>query len=197
MSEQDKAQSTNEQADAKQSAPNTEPKNFSVDLSQGLEEAFNKVRERAQHYLKRGQYTQVRLKFRGRELVTLPLSMLVAVEAATLLTGLGPLRWLIVNAIGRTFLDVEFINEADTVVAQGKQRLLDGELDEALAHFRQALTMDADNASAHLNLGVALKLKGERDEALAAFEKAVALDPSGDTGKEARRQLEKLRPKAS
>jgi hypothetical protein len=52
--------------------------------------------------------------------------------------------------------------------------------------------MDRDHAPAWLNLGIALKLKAERAEACGAFEKAAALDPEGDTGKEARRQVELL-----
>lgn len=170
-------------------------KSFSVDLSNGVEDALKKIQEQARHLVKKGQHTKVRVKFRGKELATFPMSVLLAAEAATFLGGGGFLRFILVNALGRTFLDVEMINEADTVVASGKQRLLDGDLDEALARFREAIVMDRDHPAAHLNLGIALKLKGQRDEAQAAFEKAAGLDPDGDTGKEARRQLESLKPK--
>lgn len=175
--------------------PEGEPRAFAVDLSQGLEQAFDKVRERAQHYLKRGQHTQVRLKLRGKEIATIPLTALLAAEAATFWFT-GPLRLLLLNALGRTFLDVEFINEADEVVAQGKKRLLEGELEEALTKFREAIAMDGEHAPAHLNLGVALKLKGERADASTAFERAARLDPDGDTGREARRQIELLKSRA-
>jgi tetratricopeptide (TPR) repeat protein len=175
--------------------PNEPPRNFTVDLTDGLDEALKKLRDRASHYYKKGQHTQVRVKFRGREIATLPLTMMVAVEAATFWWA-GPLRLIVANALGKTFLEVEFINEADNIVTAGKQRLLDGELDEALAKFREALEMDRQHAGAYLNLGIAQKLKGEREECLQAFEKAAALDPNGETGKEARRQIEKLKPRA-
>jgi tetratricopeptide (TPR) repeat protein len=171
-------------------------KSFSVDLADGAEAALGKIKERAEQLLKKGQYTKVRIKLRGKELATMPLSVLLAAEAATFLGGGGILRFLVVNALGRTFLDIEMINEADNVVAAGKQRLLDGELDEAISRFREAISMDPVNASAHLSLGIAMKLKGQRDEATAAFEKAGMLDPDGDTGKEARRQLETLRSRS-
>ncbi len=165
---------------------------FTVDVSEGLDEAFKKLKDRAGHYYKKGQHTQVRVKFRGKELATMPLAMLMAVEAATWVWA-GPIRLLVANALGRTLLDVEIINEADNVVAQGKERLLDGELDEALARFRQAIEMDRDHPGAHLNLGIALKLKGDREAATAAFEKALSLDPAGETGVEARKQIEKMK----
>jgi tetratricopeptide (TPR) repeat protein len=165
---------------------------FKIDLGDGFDEALKKLRDRAEHYYSKSQHTQVRIRFRGKEIVTVALPMLLAVEAATF-WWTGPLRLLVMNALGRTFLEVEFINEADQVVAAGKERLLDGELDEALEKFRQAIEMDRDLASAHLNLGVALKLKGQKEESVAAFEKASALDPEGETGKEARRQLEKFK----
>ena len=166
---------------------------FRLDLGDGFDEALKRLRDRAEHYYKKGQHTQVRLRFRGKEIATVPMNALIAVEAAGWALGAGWLRLIAVNALGKTFLDVEFINEADSVVAAGKERVLDGELDEALAKFRQAIEMDRDHPAAHLNLGVALKLKGDRDGAIEAFAKAVALDPAGETGAEARKQLEKFK----
>lgn len=176
-------------------APETPPKGFSVDLSGGWEEAFKTVQDKARVLLKKGQHTKVRIKFRDRELATMPLSMLVAAEAASFVLA-GPARILHIiaaNALGRTLLDVEFVNEADAVVTAGKARLLEGELDEALERFREAIAMDPNHAPAQLNLGIALKLKGQRDDARAAFEKAAQLDPDGEAGREARRQLELLK----
>ena len=173
----------------------TIPKSFSVDLGGGVDEALRTVTDKARQLLKKGQHTKVRVKFRDRELATMPLSMFVAAEAASfLLAGpAGLVRILAANAVGKVLLDVEFINEADAVVAAGKARLLDGELEEALARFREAIAMDAKHGPAQLNLGIALKLRGDRDGAQAAFEKAAAIDPDGETGREARRQLEVLK----
>jgi Flp pilus assembly protein TadD len=55
--------------------------------------------------------------------------------------------------------------------------------------------MDRDNVGAHLNVGVALKLRGDREGALASFERARALDPEGPLGAEAERLAAPLRPK--
>jgi len=176
-------------------AAGAEPTAVRIDLEKGIEDGLRKLAEEAQHWLKRGQHTRVRIKFRGRELVTLPLSVLIAAEAATLPFA-GILRILAVNVVGKAFLDVELINDADAVITRGKELLLEGELDEALAEFQRALAMDPRHANAHLNLGIAQKLKGDRDSARDAFEKAVALDPTGDTGREGRIQLEKLKPRA-
>ncbi len=172
-------------------------KSFRVDLSEGVEKAFERLKERLARLVKKGQHTKVRLKFRGRELATLPIPVLLAAEAATFLGGGGLLRFLVVNALGRTFLDVEVLNDADAVVQAGRQRLLDGELDDALAKFREAISMDPGHAAAQLNLGIALKLKGAREEAAKAFEEAARLDPEGETGKEARRQLDAMKSRGT
>lgn len=174
---------------------NTSPRAFSIELGAGVDEALRNARERASTFLKKGKHTKVRLKFRGRELATMPLSVFVAAEAAGFLLA-GPARLLAMlaaNAVGKVLLDVEFINEADGVVAAGKARLLDGELDEAIARFREAIEMDAEHAGAWLNLGIGAKLKGERSDAMTAFEKAAALDSTGDAGREARRQIDLLK----
>lgn len=168
---------------------------FVLDLSQGAEEAIRRLQARAATLAKKGQHVKVRLKFRGREIAYVPLAVLLAAEAATFLGGGGLLRLLVVNALGKTFLDVEFVNEADGVVEAGRAKLLEGELEAALAKFREAISMDAEHAAAHLNLGVALKLQGSREEALAAFDAAARFDPDGDHGREARRQAELLRPR--
>src|SRR5258707_553009 len=52
-----------------------------------------------------------------------------------------------------------------------------------------AVEMDRDSPSAHLNMGIALKLKGARGEARTALERARALDPHGPFGSEAERIL--------
>jgi Flp pilus assembly protein TadD len=96
---------------------------------------------------------------------------------------------------GGSLLQVELVNDADKRVQAGKEALLTGDLDDALSHFREALAMDRDNIGAHLNVGVALKLKGDRTGALAAFERAKALDPEGPLGAEAERLAAPLRPK--
>lgn len=175
--------------------PGEAKRSFTVDLSGGVEEALRTLRDKTLHYVKKGQHTQVRIKFRGKEVAKLPLSVMIAAEAATFWWA-GPLRVLLVNVVGRAVLEVELVNEADAVIAAGRARLLDGELDEALERFKEALAMDREHPAAHLNLGIALKLKGQREESAKAFEKAAALDPNGETGKEARRQIELLKSRA-
>jgi tetratricopeptide (TPR) repeat protein len=148
------------------------------------------------HWANKGRYTKVRFKFRGKQLLPdLPLAAIVAAEGLTFYWG-GILRALIANVVGKSVFQVEFVNDADKRVQEGKEALLSGDVDQALALFREALSMDRDNVSAHLNVGVALKLKGDREGALAAFEKAKEKDPEGPLGAEAERLAAPLRPKS-
>lgn len=167
---------------------------FEIDPKR-IEEGLAKLRAEAVHWANKGRYTKVRFKFRGKQLLPdLPLAAVAAAEGLTFYWG-GILRALVFTVAGGSLLQVELVNDADKRVQAGKEALLAGDLDEALAHFREALAMDRDNVGAHLNVGVALKLKGDREAALASFERARALDPEGPLGAEAERLAAPLRPK--
>lgn len=158
-----------------------------------VEESLKKLRDEVVHWANRGRYTKVRFKFRGNQLLPdLPLAAVVAAEGLTFYWG-GILRALIANVVGKSVLQVELVHDADKRIQAGKEALLSGDVDQALALFREALAMDRDNAAAHLNVGVALKLKGDRAGALAAFEKAREKDPEGPSGAEAERLAAPLR----
>jgi tetratricopeptide (TPR) repeat protein len=160
-----------------------------------VEESLRKLSEELKHWANKGRYTKVRFKFRGKQLLPdLPIAAVAAAEGLTFYWG-GILRALILTVAGGSLLQVELVNDADKRVQAGKESLLSGEVDEALALFREAISMDRDNPGAHLNLGVALKLKGDRAAALAAFERAKLLDPEGPIGTEAERLAGPLRPK--
>ncbi len=169
---------------AEPATPNTLP--FEIDPKK-IEESLTSLRDNLTRWAKKGRYTRVRFKFRGKQLLPdLPLAAVLAVEGVTFYwTGL--LRALVFNLAGRSVLDVELVNDSEKHIAAGKEALLSGELDEALRHFNLALEMHHDNALVHLNLGVALKLKGQLAAARAAFAEARRLDPEGPTGAEADR----------
>lgn len=162
-----------------------------LDLRGGLEQALKVAQKRGEALLRKGRYTRVRVSFKGREIANLPLVAFVAVEALAVVRISVPVV-LILNVIGKMSLTVEFINEAVEEVAAGRAHLLDGDLDEALTRFRQAVEKDPSFAEAHLRLGIALRMKGEGEAAAAAFERALQLDPEGESGSEAKKQLEKL-----
>ena len=55
-----------------------------------------------------------------------------------------------------------------------------GELEPAIATWKQVLALDPDNARAHLNLGVALQFKGDLAEARLHLNRAHEIDPALD-----------------
>lgn len=172
------------------------PKNtlpFEIDPKK-VEDSLKKFRDQLIQLTKKGRYTKVRFKFRGKQLLPdLPLAAVVAVEGATFYwTGL--LRLLVFNLAGRAVIEVELVNDSEKRITTGKEALLSGDLDEALKAFREALDMDPENAVVHLNLGVAYKLKGQKEVARMALQKAKSLDAHGPTGMEADRLLAGLGP---
>jgi tetratricopeptide (TPR) repeat protein len=185
---------------ARASAPKAKPPRgeapgvlpFEVDPRR-IEASLDRLREQLVAWAKKGRYTKVRFKFRGKQLLPdMPLAAVLAVEGATFYwTGL--LRALVFNLAGRTLIDVELVNDSEKQLARGKEALLSGDLDEALAAFEAALDMDHDNPAVHLNLGVAWKLTGDRGKARRALERAKALDPDGPIGAEAERLLATLK----
>lgn len=166
---------------------------FPIEIDpRAVEATIGKVREELVHWANKGRYTRVRFKFRGKQLLPdLPLAAVVAAEGLTFYWG-GILRALLMNVAGKTVLDVEFVNDSEKCLQQGKEELLSGNLDQALAHFREALAMDRDSVTGHLNLGVALKLKGDFDGARSALQKARALAKDGPLAAEAERLLQTL-----
>ena len=161
---------------------------FEIDPKK-IEESLNKLKDQVVVWAKRGRYTKVRFKFRGKQLLPdLPLAAVAAVEGVTFYWA-GLLRMLVFNLAGRTVLEVELVNDSEKKIQAGKEALLSGELDRALELFKEALSMDGENPNVHLNLGVARKLKGELLASRASLEKAKSLDPKGPVGAEADRLL--------
>ncbi|HLT29587.1 MAG TPA: tetratricopeptide repeat protein [Myxococcaceae bacterium] len=157
-----------------------------------IEQSLRKLAGELSTWARRGRYTKVRFRFRGKPLLPdLPLAAVVAAEGLTFYWG-GILRALLMNVAGGSLLDVELIHDAEKEIQSGKEALLSGDLDTALAHYRRAVAMQPEGAQAHLNLGVALKLRGEREEASTALKRAQELDPEGPVGAEAKRLLERL-----
>jgi tetratricopeptide (TPR) repeat protein len=190
-----KAAPARKKAAATPPPPRTQvPPVIPVDLTDGVEEALRKLREQASGWINKGRYTKVRFRFRGKQLLPdLPLGAVVAAEAATF-AWTGVLRALVFNLVGKSVIDVELINEADLEVAKGREHLLGGDLEAAEAALDRALEMDREHAGAHLNRGIVLKLRGRKKDAAKAFARAVELDPEGETGRDARKQLEALGP---
>jgi tetratricopeptide (TPR) repeat protein len=178
---------------SRKAPPDTPPTTLPVDVQPGaIDEALSKLTETLRQWANAGRYTKVRFKFRGKPLLPdLPLAAVVAAEGLTFYWT-GILRALLVNVAGRSVLDVELVNDSEQHVQKGKEELLSGEVDRAIAEFRTALAKQHDNPRAHLNLGIALKLKGDRAGARVALERAKGLDPDGPVGKEAERLLQGL-----
>jgi tetratricopeptide (TPR) repeat protein len=166
---------------------------FGVDVEPGsVETTLEKVREELAHWVKKGRYTKVRLKLRGQPILPdIPVAAFLAAEAVTFWWA-GLLRVLLVHVGAKAVLDVELVSDADLEVSRGKAALLAGDLDLAMVSFEKALTMDRDCASAHLNLGIAFKLKGDLEKASELLRRTEQLDAQGPCGDEARRLLDQL-----
>ena len=159
-----------------------------------VEATLKSVAKELKHWANKGRYTKVRFKFRGKQLLPdLPLAAVVAAEGLSFYWG-GILRALLVTLGVNTVLQVELVNDSEKKVQQGREELLSGELEKARALFEQALEMNRDSATAHLNLGIISKLKGDGPKAREHFERAKALDVTGPIGLEAEKLLSGLPP---
>jgi tetratricopeptide (TPR) repeat protein len=166
---------------------------FEVDPKK-IEESLLRLKDQVVKLAKKGRYTKVRFKFRGKQLLPdLPLAAVAAFEGVTFYWA-GLLRMLAFNFAGKTVLDVELVNDSEKAIQKGKEALLGGDADAALAAFRSALEMEFDNPHAHLNVGIALKLKGDREGATQSLKRALELDPQGPHGAEAERLLTGFEP---
>lgn len=64
------------------------------------------------------------------------------------------------------------------LLQKGKALLLEGDFEQALSCFEQAILMDQKNAEVWNLKGAALRSMGRYDEALECFNKALELDPA-------------------
>ena len=62
-------------------------------------------------------------------------------------------------------------------VNAGRERLRQNDLPGAIDKFREAISLDPQNAKAHYQLGLALRQKGALAEARVEFQKAQGLAP--------------------
>ncbi len=85
---------------------------MAVDLSEGIDDAFSKVSEQARDLMSKGQHTRVRIKFRGKQIAELPITVVAAAEVASF-WWFGPLRVVLGHVVGKAILDVEFVSNAD------------------------------------------------------------------------------------
>jgi tetratricopeptide (TPR) repeat protein len=175
------------------------PKNtlpFEID-PKNIESSLEKMKAQLVQWAKKGRYTKVRFKFRGKQLLPdIPLAAVAAVEGATFYWA-GILRVLVFNLAGRAVIDVELVNESEKMLAQGKEALLRGDAENAFVLFEKARDMDDENPQVYLNLGIALKLLRKIPQARENLEMAKKLDTQGPVALEASKILESLENAAS
>ena len=73
------------------------------------------------------------------------------------------------------------MDKIEELVSKGQLLLEDGEFEQALSFFEQALFLDQDNAELWNHKGVALRSMGRYDEALECFNKSLEIDPRDNT----------------
>ena len=143
-----------------------------------IEESLRQLRDRVGDSFKAGRHTKVRLSYKGKQVgPDVPLAMFLAGEGVALWFT-GPLGALLVNLGAKVMLDVEFLHEADELVREGLALYLDGEIEEAEAKYREALTRRPDDPSALYNLAVLCRIAGRVNEARELLHKA-ATGPEG------------------
>jgi len=165
---------------------------FKVDIDpDAIDDSLKELGARVRTLYDQGRYTKVRLRYKGKQLgPDIPVTLFLAGEVASFWWA-GPLRALIVNMGVRSFLEVELVHEADSVVLQGVELYMDGEVDAAEERYRTALRMKPDDTAGLYNLGVLLRVTGRKDEAIGCFRKA-AIDEEHPDGERARSALERM-----
>ena len=159
---------------------------------EAIDESVKKLTERVRSFVEHGRYTKVRIRYKGKPLIRdIPLGVFLATEAVTFWYA-GLLKALVVNLGARTFIEVEFIHEANEKVAEGIDHFMAGEVDTAEACYRDALRMKPDDPAALYNLGILLRVTGRRKEAMECLEAAADSDGFVDAEK-AREALERMR----
>ena len=64
------------------------------------------------------------------------------------------------------------------ITTWGPPLVRQGKMDQAVAHYAEALRLKPDFAEAHNNLGLALAAQGKMDQAVAQYTEALRLNPN-------------------
>mgnify|MGYP000309264887 CR=1 FL=1 len=146
---------------------------FRLDLDpEAIDETLRELGSRMRKQFDRHRHSKVRLTYKGKPLIAdIPIAVFIASEAASF-WWMGPLRVLLVNLGARTFIEVELVNAADDLVAEGNALYMDAEVEEAEVKYRQALVMRPGDPSALYHLGVLLRVTGRKDEAIESLQEA-------------------------
>jgi predicted O-linked N-acetylglucosamine transferase (SPINDLY family) len=67
--------------------------------------------------------------------------------------------------------------DAQQILQLGNMSAAQGQMDQAIAHYERALSLNPDYVEAHNNLGLALATQGRMDQAIAHYERALSLRP--------------------
>lgn len=68
--------------------------------------------------------------------------------------------------------------EISDLIKKGKSLLIEGNFEDALAYFEQALLLNKSDPDLWNKKGVALRSLGRYDEALECFNKSLEIDPT-------------------
>ena len=104
--------------------------------------------------------------------------LVAAVLVACLAGGFGAGRLVDGPASDRDSRGGSSSQSAATLVTEGLQLQVDGDLAGAATHYRKAVEADPESVLAHYNLGLVHQLEGRADSAAEEYERTVALDPT-------------------
>ncbi len=134
--------------------------------------SLTELKRRIQNLVQHGRYNKVRITRNGKAILPdLPVGALMAMEVATFF-GAGLLRGLIVNVVGRTFFDVELIDEADERYRAAMKNFMRGDIAAAEAQMEGALKINPMLAKGYFQLAVIRKVQGDLPGARAALSEA-------------------------
>lgn len=152
----------------------TEPEsrfNFELDPER-IEDGLREIGDRIRRLVEDHRYSKIRLSYRGKALLPdIPIALFVAGEAASAMLA-GPLRLILLHLGVGSVITVDFVNEADDRVEEGRAAWGEGRVEEAEEAYREALRLRPSSPSALYSLGVLLRVTGRPDEADEAFAEA-------------------------
>lgn len=133
--------------------------------------------------------------------IVLSTTGLAAILTCTLLTRQQIGYWQDGEALFRHALEVTGENQVARANLGGAL-LLEGQIEEAISQYNDALRLNPHDIEAHNNLGYALLKKGRIDEAFTQFQEALRLNPSyveahNNLGMRSRKKAKSTRPSAN
>jgi len=151
----------------------------------------DKVQKLLKELVRQTNLTRVKIKYKNKTIIDVPITAATAVTTAGLL--MAPIPTILINLGISRFFQMEVTNEVMDKYEETVKLHESGRLSEAEYNYRNIIEKSEYFVPAYMNLGMLYRQLGENKKAEESFRKVLDIAPFGEIGTIARNNLTEIR----